>query len=183
MALGPQEMAKAITLNLKNKTGKDLAEWHLLLKAQNYADKKTALNDLKLNYGLGHVQAQVVTNSFFQTDWLVTEDWKPTDYFTEEELPLYNFLRESVQQLGVQVKEKPCKTYIPYYAKSQFFVILRYKKQLFVGVHWNKQDSLPAGWVTNIKGGGSDRINAFKKATELTSEDWAVVKQAFALSL
>lgn len=66
MGLSPKEMEEAIIRNLSEKTGKTLAEWHELLSHTEQSTKKEMKSLLKSGYQLGHFQAQVIVNRFFE---------------------------------------------------------------------------------------------------------------------
>jgi hypothetical protein len=114
MALGPKEMNAAIVANLKSKSGKNLEEWKAQIKGSGLAIKKEIHAWLK-SQGLGHIQAQVVTNHYLGTN-LYNEKKDQDTLFTR-----YPDQRKLLDKITQTLKEefsltpKPCKGYIPLY--------------------------------------------------------------------
>ena len=127
MALSPKEMEQAILMNLPAKTGKSLDEWMAIISKSGIQQAKEQLQFLKKEFGLGHFQATVITKKL--------ENNTATDYTDEAALldaqftgkntalrNLYEVLALKVLALGKDVCAKPCKTYIPFYRKTQFLM-------------------------------------------------------------
>ena len=64
MALSPSEMHDAILKNLPEKTGKNINEWIEVVRGINELSDKEMLNKLKIDYKLGHFQAQTIIKCF-----------------------------------------------------------------------------------------------------------------------
>lgn len=60
----PEEMDAAIVRNLKEKTGKTLEEWCVVLRASNLAEKRELKDLLKQVHGVGHFQAQTIVKRY-----------------------------------------------------------------------------------------------------------------------
>lgn len=64
MALSPSEMHDAILKNLPEKTGKTVNEWIEIVHAMHRVSDKELLNQLKVDYKLGHFQAQTIIKCY-----------------------------------------------------------------------------------------------------------------------
>ncbi len=121
MGLSPQEMGNAIVRNLKAKTGRSLDEWLVEIKDLTYSDKKECIAYLKDHYGLGHFQAQSIHKASVSS---ATESAQKLDekslFKSKVALELYHATRIKIEQTSSSVRCKPCKTYIPFYARNKF---------------------------------------------------------------
>ena len=66
MGLSPQEMEDAIVKNLREKTGKSVNEWLIVLSEENFSNKKEMKSCLKEKYKIGHFQAQTIVKIFLE---------------------------------------------------------------------------------------------------------------------
>ena len=66
MGLSPQEMEDAIVKNLREKTGKSVNEWLIVLSEENFSNKKEMKSCLKEKYKIGHFQAQTIVKIFLK---------------------------------------------------------------------------------------------------------------------
>jgi predicted transport protein len=178
MALSAAQMQEAIIKNLQTKTGKTLEQWIVIAKSLNESSNKEVLHKLKNDFGLGHVQAQtIVWRMHGEQPYIDTTGYEEGIFKTEPQLTLYHQIKQLIMGLDSAVQIKPCKTYIPFYAKNQFAVITVKKGEVFLGLNIRSiptPNLLPAA---NI--GGSTRINKMLKVTESTmSEIKAYVKVA-----
>lgn len=156
MALSAAEMQEAVIRNLPEKTGKSLEEWIGIAKAFGLSKKNDILKKLKSEHHLGHIQAQTIV-------WRM-EDQKPyvetagyEENIFRKTFALYTKLKNEIQQIGADVSIKPCKTYIPFYRKTQFAILTEKKGELILGLNLSK-DQFPELSKAD-KLGGSDRIN------------------------
>lgn len=60
MALSPSEMHDAIIKNLPEKTGKSISQWLEIVNELKGFTNKEILNKLKVEYKIGHFQAQAI---------------------------------------------------------------------------------------------------------------------------
>ncbi len=60
MALSPSEMHDAIIKNLPEKTGKSISQWLEIVNELKGFTNKEILNKLKVEYKIGHFQAQTI---------------------------------------------------------------------------------------------------------------------------
>jgi len=59
-SMKPEEMEKAIILNLADKTGRSLEEWFSVLRDTDLSEKRELKEHLKAVHGVGHFQAQTI---------------------------------------------------------------------------------------------------------------------------
>ena len=177
MALSPKEMREAIIKNLKEKTGKNFDEWVVMIEEDGPKDKKERVKWLKTNHELGHYQAVNIVdrmelngNSHYENAGELIESLLANKNNQLKEL--YMELDKKIMSLGDDVKQKPCKGYIPYYRKKQFLILKPKKNTMKIGL------SLPNEYSNNLLSkaknlGGSDRINRMLeiKGKEDISED------------
>jgi hypothetical protein len=64
MALSPSEMHDAIIKNLPEKTGKNINQWLEIVNELKGFSNKEILNKLKVEYKIGHFQAQTILKCF-----------------------------------------------------------------------------------------------------------------------
>ena len=183
MGLTPEEMQKAVISNLPTKTGKNLQQWIKILKESGVEKKKAQLVFLK-ELGLGHVQANIViqrSNNEDSTEY----DNKETlinnifEKQPEEMRVLYEKITAKLKELDKDIDLRPCKTYLPYYKKTQFLILKPNKTEMRVALALKEK---PEGnMFTETKNLGSAKINyEFKisKIEELTPELLDIVKKA-----
>lgn len=128
MPMTPEQMAAAITANLPAKTGKTLAEWVEIVRAQGPLTWKQRVEWLKREYGLGHGQAQVVA---WEADKPVdatpaTPEELVAAQYAGEKAPLraiYDRLAAVVANLGADATLEPRQTYVSLNRRKQFGVI------------------------------------------------------------
>lgn len=156
MALSAAQMQEAVIKNLPEKTGKSLDQWIKIARGFNLSKNSDRLKKLKSEYGLGHVQAQTIVwrmdgaKPYIETDGYEEAIFKKT-------FEQYLRLKQLLLEMSSEIKVKPCKTYIPFYRKSQFAVLTEKKGELILGLHLN-DDDFPQ-LMNADKLGGSHRIN------------------------
>lgn len=163
MALSPKEMGEAIIKNLKNKTGKDFEEWVVLIEKDGPKDKRERVKWLKANHELGHYQAVNIVDrmeldgnsNYDNTGELINSLLANTNSQIKE---LYIELNNIILKLGDDVKQKPCKGYIPYYRNKQFLILKPSKSTMKIGLSFpNDYSNILLSEAKNL--GGSNRIN------------------------
>ncbi|MHB1134215.1 MAG: DUF5655 domain-containing protein [Chloroflexota bacterium] len=128
MPLTPEAMRAAVAANLPAKTGKDLATWAELLRAQDLTSFKARVEWLKREHGLGHVQAQVVA---WEIDRPLAapppsaEVLLAAQYAGEKAalLPIYERLVAAARALGDDVRLEERQTYMTLVRRRQFGLI------------------------------------------------------------
>lgn len=182
MACGPKQMGEAILRNLKSKTGKSLEEWISVVDKSGLSEKKSTMAFLKKEHGLGHFQAQKVFEVFADI-----KPYENTAAFAETlfDRPilkeLYQNIRQQLLSLGDDVKEQPCKTYIPFYRKNQFALLQpKGDQQITIGLNLPTSASVSGFEQKNVA--GSERINHYKIISEkevLDTSTLAAIKIAY----
>ncbi len=156
MALSAAQMQEAVIKNLPAKTGKSLDEWIRIAHDFNLSKNSDILKKLKLDYGLGHVQAQtIVWRMGDEKPYVQTEGYEERIFKINFEL--YKKLKNHILSISTTISVKPCKTYIPFYAKSQFAILTERKGELVLGL--NVDDGIFMELQSASKLGGSNRIN------------------------
>ena len=182
MALTPAQMGDAIVRNLESKTGHPLDYWLDVLHEGEATDRKSAIAYLKAE-GLGHFQAQKVWEASQGEDPYADPEALTGAQFAGPTREAYEAFASTCTALGGDVEARPCRTYVPFYAKRQFAMMTaKPDGSLHVGL------ALPAGFtdeaVVSAKGlGGSARINAaFELASDgaLTADQQQVLAKAYA---
>lgn len=125
MALGPKQMGDAIVRNLQAKTGKTLEEWIRVVSETGLREKKEVVNYLKTTHGVGHFQAQTIYEHFIGEIPYDDPDRLVEELFRGEQIrQLFLALKDKIEQMGSDVRAQPCKTYVPFYRRSTFSVLV-----------------------------------------------------------
>ncbi len=177
MPLAPKEMEEAIVRQLKAKTGKTLEEWIAVVKQSGLLRTKEQADHLKSEHGLGHFQAQVIAKRFSSTgasedeQQLVAQQFKGPN---EPLRPLYERLVSEVLRLGGDIHIKPCKTYIPFYRKSQFLIARPKNGVLYLGLPLVSEEF--EGKKSDVKGlGMPEKIGLAIPIQSAADLDYAVI--------
>lgn len=125
----PKEMGEAILNNLPQRTGRSLAEWVQLVRAEGCTELQEAKRWLKQTHGLTTLYAYAVASAALQPPGMI-------DYGDEAGLlnamysgaraglrPVYDTLDKLILALGPEVERVVCKTYTNYRAPAQFAVL------------------------------------------------------------
>ena len=108
--------------NMPAKTGKNLEEWTVLLRQENFNKHSEAVAFLKTTYGVTHGFANtIVTLSKEESD---SPDLVATQYEGKETLkPIYDLLIATMTKLGDDVVVVPKKGSVSVIRKNQFALI------------------------------------------------------------
>lgn len=112
--------------NLKEKTGKTLAEWKTLLAAQPFEKHGEFMSFLKGEHGITHGFANFITLKFREADAgsAHADDLVENQYKGKEALkPIYTLLDEKIKNLGADVEVAPKKAAVSYRVKRQFALV------------------------------------------------------------
>lgn len=185
-----ERMAK-MTASLKEKTGKDLGEWKVVLQEAGLLDTTTPgqkVNWLKGTHGVTHGYAEVI-------GWMSV---RPDDYQppTFEELvaaqysgkkavlrPIYERLFAAGMALGPDVAPEPCQGYVPLQRKRQFAAI-QPSTLTRIDLGLRLPGIEPAGRLQASKGVGGGAIThkiAITSLDEVDEEVLGWLKQAYEL--
>lgn len=185
-----ERMAK-MTASLKERTGRDLAEWKAVLSEANLLEGRTPgqrVKWLKEAHGVTHGYAEVIS-------WMSV---RPDDYRepTFEEVveaqysgkkgalrPLYEHLYAAALALGPDVTTQPCQGYVPLIRKRQFAAI-QPSTLTRVDLGLRLPGVEPAGRLQAAKGVGGGAIThkiAITSLDEVDEEALGWLKQAYQL--
>ncbi len=158
MALGPKAMGEAIIANLKEKTGKDLAQWSAELSQRGTTDPAEA-RALLMDLGLGRFQAVAVSehalglNTYDNDADLIRTQF---ERFPEQRA-LYD---KAVAALDTSVFiAKPCRGYLPIYQDGKIVVSFKATKRgLYAALNVRDIEEWPECVVHKPSLGGSQRL-------------------------
>ncbi|MEL6556595.1 MAG: DUF5655 domain-containing protein [Bacteroidota bacterium] len=181
MALGPKAMGEAIIRNLKEKTGKNLNQWVEIIKDSQLSDKKSIMDSLKKEHGLGHFQAQKIYEQFQGEDMYENVDEFTDQLFDKPILKeLYNQVEQFIKTIDNNVRIQPCKTYIPFYRKNQFAIVKPKGDNVVIGL--NLPDNFVDSRFQKAKTSASERINfqtTIAGSDQLDAHLKSIVQQAY----
>lgn len=151
-------MQEAVIRNLPEKTGKSLDEWLTVAMGAGISKPADLVKWLKSVHKLGHVQAQTVVGRMSgQKPYIETAFYEENLFHTEALWYTYTQVKSLLLSLGTDVTCRPCKTYIPFYRKTQFAVVALRKGEAELGL------VLGGGAIDGLepahKLGGSGRIS------------------------
>jgi len=128
MPKSPEEMARAMIANFKEKTGKTLPQWVGLAKKCGEAKHGGIVKYLKSEHGMTHGFANLVAHKTLKSDAESTKS--PDDLVAAQysgakaELsPIYDALIKVVAALGEDVEVSPKKAYVSLRRGKQFAII------------------------------------------------------------
>lgn len=129
MAKSPEEMANAMIANMKEKTGKTLAQWIAIAKKSGEEKHGQVVKHLKAEHGLTHGFANLVAHKYLKSDAgsadggddaLVAAQYAGPKADLK---PIYDALIKAASALGKDVEAAPKKTYVSLRRKKQFALI------------------------------------------------------------
>jgi hypothetical protein len=128
-------MAQKVLAGLKQKTGRSLEEWILLVRQKGPQDEKQRREWLKTKHGLGTNYASWIAEQSFGkgNDRNPDSYLQSADRYVEEMFaggkaalrPIYDELLKLGRSLGSDVKACPCQTMVPLYRNHVFAQIKR----------------------------------------------------------
>lgn len=129
MAKSPEDMATTMIANMKEKTGKTLAQWTALAKKSGEEKHGGIVKYLKGEHGLTHGFANLVAHKTLASDAGSKAD-SGTDLVAAQYAgpkadlkPIYNALIKAAKSLGKDVEVAPKKTYVSLRRNKQFALI------------------------------------------------------------
>lgn len=141
-------MANAMIANMKEKTGKTLAQWTKIAKASGEEKHGGLVKHLKTEHGMTHGFASLVAHKTLKSDAgsaggknLVAAQYSGAKADLK---PVYEAVIKAVKALGKDVEISPKKTYVSLRRNKQFALIQpSTKTRVDLGV--NLQNEKPAG--------------------------------------
>lgn len=128
MAKSPQEAKAAMIAGLRDKTGKSLDEWLVILRASGLAKHKEFMTLLKGEHGVTHGFANMIALQALASDSHTSDD---TDSLVAAQYagnkaglrPIYDKLLDMVGKFGKDVEVSPKKAYVSLRRNKQFAII------------------------------------------------------------
>lgn len=185
MAQSPEEMANAMIANMKEKTGKTLAQWISIAKKSGEEKHGAIVKHLKTEHGMTHGFASLVAHKHLKSD--AGSAGANTDLVAAQYAgpkadlkPIYDAVIKAASALGKDVEVSPKKTYVSLRRKKQFAIVQpSTKTRVDLGV--NLKDTEPAG---RLEASGS--FNAMvshrlrlEKAADVDKDVKAWLKKAY----
>jgi hypothetical protein len=187
--MDPKIYMQKMVESMKERTGRDLAEWVVEVRTNLPAELKgrTRFQWLKDVYGLGQNSVHVILNEMAgkgPEEAAKSDNAKVENLFVNENAtikPLYDELSAELLKRYTDLVLRPCKTYIPYYRQKQVLFIKPLKGALHIGVALPSDESHPL--LQPARGlGGPERITqklVITSKEELTDQAWALFGQAY----
>lgn len=128
MAPTPEEMAETMIANLKEKTGKTLAQWLKITKKAGFAKHGEIVKFLKGDHGMTHGFANLVAHKTLESDAGSAEadtDLVAAQYSgAKAELrPIYDAIAKAVAKFGKDIEFAPKKAYVSLRRSKQFAIV------------------------------------------------------------
>ncbi len=129
MAKSPDEMAASMIANMKEKTGKTLAQWITLAKKSGEEKHGQVVKHLKTEHGLSHGFANLVAHKTLKSDAgsaaaggtdLVAAQYAGAKADLK---PIYDALIKAVSAFGKDAEIAPKKTYVSLRRNKQYALI------------------------------------------------------------
>ena len=127
MAKNPEEMAAAMTANMREKTGKPLGEWLKIVDRAKCAKHGEIVKHLKSEHGVTHGYANMIAHAALNRGVAVAtgDDLVATQYSgAKADLrPIYDKLAKAVNKFGQDAQLAPKKAYVSLRRNKQFGLI------------------------------------------------------------
>ncbi|MEO1517202.1 MAG: DUF5655 domain-containing protein [Bacteroidota bacterium] len=128
-------MQNKMIQNLEANTGKSLAQWIDIVRAESLEKHGQMIKFLKEKHGFTHGFANLVAHKARQsdagsasdTDQLIDQQYKGKEHFR----PLYDALLSQIAQFGEDVEVAPKKAYVSLRRKKQFAILKPATKSRF----------------------------------------------------
>ena len=146
MAKSPEEMAAAMVANLKENTGKTLAQWLIVVSKSKLARHGDIVKHLKADFGLTHGYANLIAHKSLRSDAgsASAADLVSAQYAGAKTAlkPIYDALVKMVQGFGSDVEIAPKKAYVSLRRNKQFGLIQpTTKTRIDVGIQLKSLES------------------------------------------
>jgi predicted transport protein len=134
------DAANTMIQNIKEKTGKSLEDWIVIVKKQNFEKHGQMIKYLKTEHDFTHGYANLVAlkareadaGSVEEKDDLVKEQYEGKEHF----IPLYEKLVTGIKKFGDDVEIAPKKKYVSVRRKKQFAMLTPASKSRFeIGIN------------------------------------------------
>ncbi len=129
MATSPEEQAAAMIANMKEKTGKTLAQWISIAKKSGEEKHGGLVKHLKSEHGMTHGFANLVAHKTLKSDAGSAAD-AGADLVAAQYAgakadlkPIYDAVIKAVETIGKDVEIAPKKTYVSLRRSKQFALV------------------------------------------------------------
>jgi len=127
MAQNPEQMAASMIANLKEKTGKTLAQWLKVARASGEAKHGGIVKHLKSEHAVTHGYANMIAHEFLQStaSGSAPDDLVSAQYAAKKSAlrPIYDKLAKAISKFGKDVALSPKKAYVSLRRSKQFGLI------------------------------------------------------------
>jgi hypothetical protein len=129
MPASPEEMAAAMVVNMKSKTGKTLEQWLAIAKKTGAEKHGQIVKALKADHRLTHGYANLVAHKLLQSD-AGSKAADGTDLVAAQYAgpkaglkPIYDAVIKAARSLGKDVEIAPKKSYVSLRRNKQFAIV------------------------------------------------------------
>ncbi len=126
MAKSPEEMARSMIANLKEKTGKALGDWIDLVQQQGETAHGKIIKWLKTEHGVTHGYANLIAHMYRAGDQPATGDELIETQYSGAKSglrPIYEAIVSATRALGEDVEFAPKKAYVSLRRNKQFGLV------------------------------------------------------------
>lgn len=128
MAKSPQDAKASMIAGLREKTGKSLEDWLVILRGSGLAKHKEFMTLLKGEHGLTHGFANMIALQALQSDSHTADDpdaLVAAQYAGGKAVlrPIYDKLLEAIGKFGKDIEVSPKKAYVSLRRGKQFAII------------------------------------------------------------
>ncbi len=132
-----EDYEKEFIAGAKEKTGKSVQEWIKALEPKGFAKQKEALDWLKADQGVNHMNANFIAGMFFNNGKPVFDSkvlFEKHFEGKEDKRPLYTAIEDLVKNTFETAQVVPTKGYISFRNEKEFAVVKINKSQIRVGL-------------------------------------------------
>ena len=127
MAQSPEEMAKSMIANMKEKTGKTIEQWLKIVAKSKLEKHGEIVKHLKGEHGVTHGYANMIAHEHLKKDAVPAggDDLVAAQYAGPKAdlRPIYDKLIKAVETFGKDVEVSPKKTYVSLRRSKQFALV------------------------------------------------------------
>jgi predicted transport protein len=125
MAKSPDEMVADMMAGLKEKSGKDLAEWKAVIEASGLQKHGEIVSMLKTEHGLGHGYANMIVHVAKESHAAAVSQHTDleAEWFAGDKAalrPMYDRIMAIIRGFGNDIEESPKKAYMSLRRNKQF---------------------------------------------------------------
>lgn len=125
MPKSPEEMEVSMIANLKEKTGKTLAQWKKLVDSMAASKHGQIVKALKQDHGVTHGFANLIAHKSMAGSGDATTDPLAAQYAGDKKSlrPIYDAIVRTAKKLGRDVELSPKKAYVSLRRSKQFALV------------------------------------------------------------